>query len=143
MPLIKATLENGLRALFENPPLLEEACAAQWASAMVAYATPIVPPSAAVAGAQGALQSALSGMSEPDALVGKLQAALTAFAGTVGGGMAPFVPTPPPVPCPLAFLQSLQTLSPDEAASQIATAIDTWMKTGIATSPAGVATSWS
>lgn len=125
-------LRSDLTELFASAPLPEAECAQAWADAMKAYAEGIQPPSDAVEAAAAALGAALSGMSEANAAMrAVLPSALLTFATSVGAGMAAEgnVGQPPPVPWAYPFPN---TISADQAATGVATAIDVWMKTGVA-----------
>ena len=75
-----------------------------------------------------------------------MESAFSTFAVTVGGGMAGFVPTPPPAP--VGFASQFAGPKPATAAaasSAIASLIDTWMKTGLSTlvAPPNTVVPWS
>jgi hypothetical protein len=131
MPLDLAGLKSDLEAFFAESRATREGCAAKWADAMSAYAAGIVPPSTTVSTARDALEAAvLAAISTPAAGPG-MEAAFAAFALTVGGGMAGFVPTPPAAP--VGFVTALLPPFPEThaaAATKWGDLIDDWMKTG-------------
>jgi hypothetical protein len=134
MPLNASALSSGLASLFSNPPPSAAACAEQRASAAQSWAAGIVPPSAAVAAAKSALQSALAGAFGAPNAAPAMESAFASFAVTVGGGMAGYVPTPPAGPVGFAAqFDGPKPATANAAASAIASKIDVWMKTGIAT----------
>ena len=139
MPLVAATLEADLEALFAEPPGTTAECAQAWGDAASSYASGVVPPSTTVAAAAATLAGALtSAFAAPNAAT-PMDAAFTAFATTVGAGMAPaFVAAPPP--SPVGFATLFAPPFPEthaEAANKFATALDVWMKTGTATPALG------
>ncbi len=146
MPLNASALSSGLASLFSNPPPSAGGCAQQWASAVQSWCVGIIPASAAVSGAVSTLQGALaSAFAAPDCAPA-LESAFAAFAVTVGGGMAGYVPTPPPAPVGFAAqFGGPKPATASEAASDIASLIDTWMKTGIGTliAPPNTPQPWS
>jgi len=89
----------------------------------------------------GALQTAFEGA---DAVAG-FDAAFTAFAATVATGMLPaFTGTPPTAPLGVSTLLLAPQPTHAAAAATFASLIDTWMKTGSATSvPPGTVLTWS
>jgi hypothetical protein len=104
---------------------------------MQSYAAAVVPASAAVAAAGAGLSSALAAAfaatSSPYGIAA-MESAFTAFAVTVGGGMAGYTPAPPPGP--VGFSSEFASPHPSshaDAATGIATIIDTWMRSGLAT----------
>lgn len=133
MPLDASALSSGLVSLFSSPPSSAAGCAGQWASAVQSWAAGIVPASAAVSGAVSTLQGALASAFATPNCAPAMESAFSAFAITVGGGMAGYAPTPPPAPVGFAtqFLSKPATAS--AAASAIASIIDVWMKTGLST----------
>lgn len=142
MPLVEATLAADLEALFADPPPTESECAGEWASAFESYASTIFPTSSTVSIAAATLRGALSGFNGDTQLASKLASALTGFAGTIAGGMAPaFAGTPPASPLSLTFSNHD---TPRAAAQAIASAVQTWMITGTATPiPSGPPVLWS
>jgi len=118
-------------------PLTRELCAAEWGTAVGAYAAAIVPPSLTVSAAQASLQTALlAAFSSPfPGSLAQLELAFKTFATSVGLGMAPaFVAVPPvgPVGFSAAFAPPYAP-SRAEAIARLASVIDTWMRTGLAT----------
>jgi len=148
MPLVAATLKSALESCFADPPPNAAGCAQSWASAMGSYAGAIVPPSTTIPAAQSALQTALaSAFAAPNAAPA-MESAFSSFAVTVGTGMAAagFAATPPPSPIGLAALFSgPKPATHSDAALQISNAIDTWLRTGIATlvAPPNTAQQWA
>jgi hypothetical protein len=99
-----------------------------------------------VAGAAAALQSSLASAFGTTDCAPAMESAFAAFAVTVGGGMAGYVPTPPPAP--VGFASQFAGPKPAthaSAASAIASLIDTWMKTGLSTlvAPPNTIVPWS
>lgn len=146
MPLLSSALESGLEAVASSPPESINEAAQAWADAMQSYVAGIVPPSTTVTAAAATLLSALAGAftARPDGAA-LMELAFTAFATTVGGGMAGFVATPPAGP--VGFATLFAGASPPThaaAAAAMAGAIDTWMLTGTATpSGGGPPVAWS
>lgn len=134
MPLSLPSLSDGLETLAADPPATAAQCAQTWADAVQAYATGIVPPSATVAAAAATLASALvAPFGSSDAAAG-MEGAFSAFAVTVGGGMAGYTAIPPPAP--VGFSTQFAGAKPathKEAGQQIGALIDGWMRTGTAT----------
>lgn len=133
MPLNVTALRNGLEQVASNPPTGRLACASAWANAVAAWATGIVPPSSTVVAARAALQTALAIAFSTTSAAAPMELAFTTFAATVGGGMAGYVPTPPPGSVGFASLFAVDRTSHADAATAVANAIDAWMRTGIAT----------
>ena len=133
-------------SFFGAAPDTYEACGVAWANAIGTYAASITPPSTTVTAAQAALGSDLgSAFGETSAIAG-MESALATFAASVGAGMAGYVATPPPAP--VGFLVAFSDPPPsthDEAADELASLIDTWMRTGLATlaTPPGTVIPWS
>lgn len=146
MPLALPALQSGLQAVFASPPPDAAGCAQGWADAVGAYAAGIVPPSTAVSSAKSALAGALAtAFASPNAIPA-METAFTAFAASVGLGMAGFAPIPPPAP--VGFAAQFGGPAPAThaaAASAIAALIDTWMRTGSATlvAPPNTLTPWT
>lgn len=157
MPLAIGALKAspGLPGAGANTAAPSGAAAAQlWATAVGAWAAGIVPASVGVAAAQSALQATLAGLfgtprstaGEIATLAGALESAHVAFATAVGLGMAGYTPVPPPGPIGfLAILTAGPRDSSQEAADEIADALDAWMRTGTATliAPPNTVTPWS
>jgi hypothetical protein len=75
-----------------------------------------------------------------------MESAFAAFAVTVGGGMVGFTPTPPAAPVGFASqFGGPKPATAADAASQIASLIDTWMRSGIGTliAPPNTPTPWT
>lgn len=149
MPLDPDGLQDALAEFFADPPVVlkpdgtadipasQAACANEWGLIMEAYAADVVPPSTTVSAAAATLASSLAAAFATPAAAAAVDAAFSAFAATVGTGMAPsFVATPPAAPP--GFATQLLTSQPTHAAAAAAFTllIDTWMRTGTAV-PAG------
>lgn len=133
MPLNPTGLQSDLEALFAEPPTTRAACAQAWADAVQAYASGLVPPSAAVASAAATLASSLESAFAAPAAAAPFDAAFTSFAATVAGGQAPtFTGVPPPAPLGIAALLAVEQATHAAAAAAFASLIDTWAKTGTA-----------
>src|ERR1700742_5180344 len=98
MPLALPTLTSQLQSLFADPPPDAAGCAQGWANAMQAYAAGIVPASTTVATAASTLSGALAGAFATPNSGPAMDLAFTAFAASVGLGMAGFAPVPPAAP---------------------------------------------
>lgn len=140
MPLVASALQASLTQLATHPGASVADCAQAWADAVRDYAATVVPPSTAVAAAGLTLASQLtSAFALRPSAASAMDVAFTAFAATLGAGMAPaFVAVPPPAPVGFAslFAKPFQATSA-AAASHVATVLDTWMRTGTATPAAG------
>jgi hypothetical protein len=146
MPLNPSALSSGLQSTFADPPPTAAGCAQGWADAVQSWCSSIVPASAGVAGAVATLQGALAGAFAGTDAASALESAFSAFAVTVGGGMAGYVPTPPPGPVGFATqFAGPKPATHADAASMIANLIDVWMRTGIGTliAPPGTIVPWS
>lgn len=134
MPLALPALTSGLQSLFAAPPPDAASCANAWANAVDSWSASIIPASTAVSSACSTLAAALtSAFGAPDAAPA-MESAFAAFAVTVGGGMAGYVPTPPPAPVGFASqFSGPKPATAADAASAIATLIDTWMRSGLST----------
>lgn len=134
MPLSQSALASKLEAIFADPPPTVAACAQAWADAVGDYAADLVPPSSAVEGAAQTLAGALTtafgvSLGAPPLM----ELAFLAFGATVGLGQAPLIAVPPSEP--VGFVALFAAPPPPthtEAAAQIASLIDTWMKLGVA-----------
>lgn len=146
MPLLitALTASPGLPGAGTNGPLDDGAAVAtKWAAAVGAWASAIVPASTAVTAAKTALEGTLTTLfSTPHsteqlaALAASLEAAHLTFATAVGVGMAAagYAPTPPTGSVGFAGILTADPRdSSQDAADDIADALDTWMKTGIGT----------
>lgn len=157
MPLLISALKSspGLPGAGLNTDSPDAATtAATWAAAVGDWAAAIVPPSTTVAAAQSALQATLAGLfatarSEPaevTSLAASLESAHMTFATTVGGGMAGYTPVPP---TGLVGFEDILKADPrdssQDAADEIADALDAWMKTGVSTlvAPPNTVVNWS
>jgi hypothetical protein len=134
MPLNAAGLTSDLEALFAEPPPTAAECAQAWADAAEAWASGIVPPSTTVSASKAALAASLTSAFATPAAAPLMETAFLTFATAVGLGMAGYAPVPPPDPIGLA-VQFAGPKPPThaDAAQQIATLIDTWMRTGVST----------
>lgn len=139
MPLAAAGLQADLETLFGSGPDTAAQAAQEWADAVQAYFAGVIPSSLTVAAAATTLAGALtSAFSASSGAAAAMESAFSAFAATVGGGMAPaFVATPPPGPVGFSSLLSTNQATQAAAAQAWASAIDTWAKTGTATPSAG------
>lgn len=142
MPLNAPGLQDDLESEFADPPATHPECAQAWADAVGSYASSVVPASTLVTAAKATLATALAAaFSGVDAAstAASMESAFTAFATTVGGGMAPaFVAIPPPAPVGFAALFAPPfPVTHAAAAAGYASAIDTWMRTATATPSGG------
>lgn len=130
MPLNLSALQSGIHDVCANPAEDAGGCAQQWAQALGDYASAIVPASATVEAARATLASLLAAAFVTSSAAPGMETAFAAFAATVGGGQAGFVPVPPPRS--VGFAALLATLQPthDSAAAAVAALIDSWMRTG-------------
>lgn len=139
MPLVASALETSLEALSDSPGATIADCAQLWANAVQAYAAPVFPPSLTVAAAGTALAGQLTAAFAQPSAIPTMETAFTAFALSVGGGMAPtFIAVPPPAP--VGFAQLFAEPYPEThaaAAQKVSAAIDVWMRTGTATPAIG------
>lgn len=134
MPLALPALTSGLQSLFASPPPDAASCANAWGNAVSSWCAGIVPPSTTVSAAASTLTSALSSAFGTPDCAPAMESAFVAFAVTVGGGMVGYAPTPPPAPVGFAAqFSGPKPATATDAASQIASRIDTWMRTGIGT----------
>jgi len=134
MPLAVPALQSALEQLAAHPPATSAQCAQAWANAMQSYAAGIVPASVTVAAASATLAGALTSAFGAPAAAPGMESAFAAFAVTVGGGMAGFVPTLPAGPVGFAAQFSGPKPATHVAAAQaLANRIHTWMSTGVAT----------
>jgi hypothetical protein len=139
MPLNLAALKTspGLPgAGGRNYPPTAAGCATEWAAAVEAWASSIVPPSTTIAAARATLEGAILAAFQSPAVAPALDAAFAAFAVTVAAGMLPLNTGVPP-PGPVGFAALLATV-PAPSTRQagvdlIANAIHAWGGTGSAT----------
>jgi hypothetical protein len=134
MPLNTAGLTSDLEALFADPPPTAAECALAWADAAEAWASGIVPPSTTVSASKAALAASLAGAFATPAAAPLMETAFLTFATAVGLGMAGYAPVPPVAP--IGFAPQFAGPKPEthvEAAQQLASLLDDWMKTGTAT----------
>jgi len=148
MPLNIAALQSGIRDVAANPPDSVLLCAQAWADAMKTYAAGSIPASTTVEAAAAALTSALTSAFGSPSAGPAMDVAFTTFATTVGTGMAAagFAAVPPATP--IGFASQFSGPKPethDQAASQYASLIDAWFRTGIATliAPPNTPTPWT
>lgn len=146
MPLDAPGLKSALAANAADPAEDAPGCAAAWADAMGAYASGIVPPSTTVSAARDALEAALTTAFLTPLAAPGMEAAFAAFAATVGGGMAGYVPTPPAAPVGFAagFAGPKPSTHP-AAGEQYGQLIHDWMTTGSSTlvAPPNTVVPWS
>jgi hypothetical protein len=139
MPLNQSGFKDAFEALCSSPGATVADCAGLWAEAFVTYFAAVTPPSATVSAAGVALQGQLAAAFATPNAIPAMDLACTAFALAVGSGMAPaFVAVPPPAPFGWALvLAPPYATSHAEAAQRVATALDTWARTGTATPSVG------
>ncbi len=146
MPVALPALQSGLSGVASDPPPSIAECAQAWADAVQSYAAGVIPPSTTVAAAASALAGALvSAFGAPAAAPG-MESAFAAFAATVGGGMAGWLPVPPPAPVGFATqFAGPKPATHAAAASAVASLIDAWFRTGTATliAPPNTLVPWS
>lgn len=141
MPLVAATLEAQLLPLFQSPPDNRPDCASSWASAMNTYTAGIIPASTTVSAAATALEAELIGVfdswwstdEQSGLTLDPFETAFANFALVVAGGMTAAGYTGTPPPGLVGFSSLLDAEDHATAASNFASKIDTWMRTGIAT----------
>lgn len=145
MPLNLAALQSGIQSVAASPPPDVAGCAQAWADAVGSYAAGIVPASTAVSAAASTLASALAGAFSSGAAAPGMEAGFAAFAASLGAGMVGYTPTPPPGPVGFALLFAGPRSSHAEAAAAVASAVDTWMRTGSAVliAPPNTLVPWS
>jgi hypothetical protein len=120
-----------------------------WADALGAWVADIVPPSSTVSAARQQLEEALDGAfaaGGQSEVAAAMEAALAAFAVTLGAGMAPLVPTPPAGPVGfVALFAAPYPSTRQEAIAAFAARLDAWIRTGFSTLPAppGTVTPWT
>jgi len=149
MPFISNILETEIRkindepfASFEGFPKDVPEAADRWATAIDTFASSVIPASTTASAAKSAFASVMQGVSAQSGNgLALLSNALTAYAGALAGGMtgAGFIGVPPPAPI---ILDSISPIglgggSGADVAAALATLIDTWFKTGLATPIAG------
>jgi hypothetical protein len=142
MPINRQAMVDGLQGLYTRT----DDAANAWADAIVNGFTSIVPASTTVAAAKPALIAAIKTAFEAPSAAAGLEAALAAFAGTVGGGMAGagFTATVPPAAVGFATMfAGAQPATRADSAARIADKIIAWAKTGLGTPASGTAINWS
>ena len=157
MPLSSSILETEIKKIidqnynaFAGFPSDTPDMADKWSQAVNTYASAVVPPSVNSSLATTAMKSVLLTISNatPTGLT-IFSASVLAYATSLGLGMQPgFTATPPPSPLDilLATLVASGFAGADSAtiATQMATAIDGWFKTGIAINNASsISAPWS
>jgi len=142
MALDPAGLETSFRnTVFPTTSIDPIVVAAQWQSAVQAYAANIVPASTTVAAASASLAGTLTGIfstgGDPASKAAGMEAAFLAWATAIGAGMVGFTPIPPVAPIGFAaeFAKppNLWATTHAAAAALWAGKIDVWLKTGSAT----------
>lgn len=134
MSLDPTALQDALLSLFSEPPPTAPECAAAWADAARAHAAGVVPPSTTVESAATTLEGLLASAFATPAAAALVDAAFSAFALTLGLGMAPlYTATPPPAPLGVATLLAASQPTHAAAAAAFASLVDTWIRTGTAT----------
>lgn len=138
MPLVASMLADGIRkfsdssfAGFEKFPETEDEAAKFWAEAVKTYFAGLsVPPPIGPRhiAAASTFQAQLKGFGAPGAAPGILPAAFAAAAGVLAGMSVP-VALPPPAPLVIPPLQPGDNAA--LAATQLAMAVDLWMKLGM------------
>lgn len=147
MPLDISVLSNELASNFAAPAADAGGCGQQWADAVKAYASGLVPPSTALDAAAAALAGALGGAFASPSAIGGMESAFAAFGASVALGMAPTFTGVPPAG-PVGFAAQFGGAAPPThgaAAGAIAGRIDAWFKTGSAVlvAPPNTTTPWS
>jgi hypothetical protein len=148
MPLNLGALQNGLQSVADNAPKGPAAAGQAWADAVQSYASGVIPASTTVSAATATLAGALATAFSGGAAAPGMESALASFALTVAGGMAAagFAGVPPVGP--VGFATQFGGPKPQnhaDAASQLASLIDSWMKTGTATliAPPNTPVTWT
>lgn len=148
MPLALPALQSGLQSAFASPGATAAECGQAWANAVQAHFAAVIPASTSVAAAASTLAGALgSAFAAPDAAPA-MESAFTTFAATVGLGMAAagFAAVPPPGPVGFGpQFAGPKPASHADAATAIASLIDSWARTGTATmvAPPNTLVPWS
>lgn len=146
MALSETQLKQAFKDIADSPPSTHAEAAELWADAIVNYAAGVVPPAVGVSALKGALVGVFTGAFSSAAAAPLMEPAMAVFGAGVGLGMAPaFVAVPPAGPVNFALLWVATTDNTDQAAADLAGAIDTWMKTGTATAiaPGSTPVNWS
>lgn len=145
MPITQTSMKTDFQSGFSAGYTSFAAAGQGWANAVGNNITSIVPASTTVAAAKATLQASLSSAFALPNAIPAMTTAFTAFAVTVGAGMAPaFVAVPPPVPLNLAALFATTRSSHSVAATDVSNLICTWLRTGTATpSGGGAPINWS
>ncbi len=150
MPLIPATIITEIRKitddtfeLFEGFPSNANEMALRWSIAVHTYASSVVPVSLPATSELGriAFENIMKGIlpNPPNGLI-LLPLAFTAYAVSLGLGMAPlFVGVPPPVPLVIAPIMPAGLVGAPASvqAASLGALIDVWFRTGTATPSAG------
>jgi len=145
MALDKDALAAGMKSISDNPPTSHEGAAGLWRTEIIDYVSAVVPVTALLPTDEEAFESSLATAFASEDAVPGMETAFTTLGVAIGTGMAPaFTAVPPAGPVGWATLFSGTTDDTQEAADNIATAIDDWMKTGTATpSGGGSPVNWS
>jgi hypothetical protein len=145
MPLNLSALQSGLEGVASKPPASTAEAAQRWADAVLAYATAVLPLSSTVQAAAATLAGGLAGAFSAPAAAPGMESAFAAFGASVGLGMAGYTPAPPAVPVGFAQVFATNRGSAAEGAQAVASAIDSWMRTGLSTlvAPPNTAVPWS
>jgi hypothetical protein len=142
MPIDVPGMKSGLESGFATGASTYAAAATSWSNAIQSGVAAIVPASVSVSAAASTLQGQLASAFALDVSapwgVPAMELAFTAFALTVGGGMAPaFIAVPPIGPVGFSSLFSTTYPSASAAATAISNAITTWLETGTAAPASG------
>jgi hypothetical protein len=138
MPLNPVGLTSDLVTLFSAPPNTNEAVYTAWANAIRSYTTSIVPavPTLVQDAARVALEVNFVGMES--GAIAVIATALATYTTALAAGMAP-PGTPPPSTASLvaALTAAWGTPTTDHVApaTNAATAIDTYFRTGLSAPP--------
>lgn len=149
MPLNKPVLVSSLTDLFSSPPATYSGCATLWASALGSYTRTIIPVSVTVDVAQTTLASRLTTIftaTDSSTTAVEMENAFRQFAILLGIGMGPqYTATAPTGLIGFSTLFATPESSIGSAVSKVANAVDTWMRTGIATLafPPATTVNWS
>jgi len=143
MPLIINILQSGFQDLLEHPPLSEQDVIRRWETLWTSYVNGLLPAPTVVeiGSCIQTFVAALTGISVPNQAPQVLKGALATFAAQVAVGQTTGSTTGvvPPSPWEYGFPRHIHGT---QAASDLASSIDTWLRTGSVTI-AGVTTPWS
>lgn len=148
MPMLIAALQNGLPgAGGADYPATRTACANAWGDAVQSWMVGVIPASTTVAAATVTLKTALDAAFAAPAAAALMETAFAAFAGTVAAGMLAggWAAAPPVAPVNIAAVFALPApTTRQEGVNRVATALDTWARTALATPTlGGPAVNWS